>query len=294
VSVEIEPDNQPRIRIGELSRRTGVGVDALRAWERRYAVLEPTRSDGGFRLYGVDDEARARGMSELIASGLSAAQAAEAIRARAPLSSATPPGALDGDEAARLADALARLDEGGAEAILDRVFATLSLESASLIVVLPALRELGERWERGEVSIAEEHFASSLIRSRLLSLSRGWGGGGSQHAVLACPSGEQHDLGLIVFGLVLRGRGWRITYLGPDTPVETIAEAADKVRADAVVVSSLAPERLVAESGQLKRMAGSHRVLLAGSGALTDLAREIGAESLPLGPVEAARKLSGA
>ena len=84
-------------------------------------------------------------------------------------------------------DALVRLDEAAAEAILDRVFATLSLESASRIVVLPALREVGQRWERGEVTIAEEHFASNLIRARLLSLSRGWGGGGSSHAVLACP-----------------------------------------------------------------------------------------------------------
>ncbi|MCE3267622.1 MAG: cobalamin B12-binding protein, partial [Solirubrobacterales bacterium] len=59
----------PRIRIGELSRRTGIGVDTLRAWERRYSVLEPVRSHGGFRLYGLEDEARARRMSELIAVG---------------------------------------------------------------------------------------------------------------------------------------------------------------------------------------------------------------------------------
>ena len=133
------------------------------------------------------------------------------------------------------------LDEAAAEAVLDRVFATLSLESASRIVVLPALREVGQRWERGEVTIAEEHFASNLIRARLLSLSRGWGGGGSSHAVLACPPGELHDLALIVFGLTLRGRGWRITYLGPDTPTGTVAEAAAKVHPDAVVIS--APSR---------------------------------------------------
>ena len=95
------------------------------------------------------------------------------------------------------------------------MFATLSLESASRIVVLPALREVGQRWERGEVTIAEEHFASNLIRARLLSLSRGWGGGGSSHAVLACPPGEPHDLALIVFGLTLRGRGGGSPTWGP-------------------------------------------------------------------------------
>ena len=291
MSVEPEANQGPRIRIGELSRRTGVGVDTLRAWERRYGVLEPTRSDGGFRLYGPADEARARRMSELIASGLSAAQAADEARAAA--AAPSPQGALDGDEANRLVDALVRLDEASAEAVLDRVFATLSLESASRIVVLPALREVGQRWERGEVTIAEEHFASNLIRARLLSLSRGWGGGGSSHAVLACPPGELHDLALIVFGLTLRGRGWRITYLGPDTPTGTVAEAAAKVHPDAVVISALEPERIAAEAAQLEELARAHRVLLAGPEPIAEIAATIGAESLSEGPIEGARELAG-
>ncbi len=291
MSVESKANQGPRIRIGELSRRTGVGVDTLRAWERRYGVLEPTRSDGGFRLYGSADEARARRMSELIASGLSAAQAADEARGAA---AAPPPqGALDGDEASRLVDALVRLDEAAAEAVLDRVFATLSLESASRIVVLPALREVGQRWERGEVTIAEEHFASNLIRARLLSLSRGWGGGGSSHAVLACPPGELHDLALIVFGLTLRGRGWRITYLGPDTPTGTVAEAAAKVHPDAVVISALEPERMAAEAARLQELARAHRVLLAGPEPIAEIAATIGAESLSEGPIEGARELAG-
>ena len=88
-------------------------------------------------------------MSELIATGLSAAQAAEAARASA--AAPSPRGALDGDEASRLVDALMQLDEASAEAVLDRAFAALSLEAASRTVMLPALREVGGRWERGEV-----------------------------------------------------------------------------------------------------------------------------------------------
>ena len=290
MSVESKSNPGPRIRIGELSRRTGVGVDTLRAWERRYAVLEPTRSDGGFRLYGPADEARARRMSELIATGLSAAQAADA--ARAPATARPPPrGALDGDEASRLVDALMQLDEASSEALLDRAFAALSLEAASRTVILPALREVGERWERGEVGIAEEHFASNLIRARLLSLARGWGGGGAHHALLACPAGEQHDLGLIVFGLILRSRGWRITYLGSDTPSRTLGEAAARIRPDAIVLSAIEPARITAEAALLRPLAVEHRLVLAGSEPVAALAEEIGADALASGPVEAAREL---
>lgn len=294
MSVQPEPTHapdgpEPRIRIGELSRRTGVGVDTLRAWERRYGVLEPVRSDGGYRLYGPEDVARAHRVRDLIESGLSAAQAADAARVPVPRAR----GAVGDAEAMRLVDALVSLDEAASVAILDRVFAALSVESASRLVVLPALRELGDRWERGEVTVGEEHFASNLIRARLMSLSRGWGGGGSRHAMLACPPGELHDLGLIVFGLVLRGRGWRITYLGPDTPTKAIAEAADKVRPDAIVISTLEPERVAAEATELEALGASHRVLLAGAEPVAELAVRIGVESLAVGPIEGATELAG-
>ncbi|MGA9634349.1 MAG: MerR family transcriptional regulator, partial [Solirubrobacterales bacterium] len=71
-----DSENAPRLRIGELSRRTGVRADTLRAWERRYELLRPERSDGGFRLYGRDDESRVRAMKALIDSGVSASEAA--------------------------------------------------------------------------------------------------------------------------------------------------------------------------------------------------------------------------
>lgn len=281
---------EARIRIGELSRRTGVGVDTLRAWERRYGALEPSRSEGGFRLYGPDDEARVRRISELIASGLSAAQAAASAQTAAggPVAS----GSFGSDEANRLVDAMVRLDEPAAHAILDQAFATLTFESAAALVVLPALREIGARCDRGEMSIADEHFASNLIRARLLSLSRGWGASGARHAILACPPDEQHDLGLIVFGLVLRGLGWRITYLGGNTPTETIGQAAATLDPDAIVISAMEPIRIERETAQLKRLGGSHQVVLAGPDDVTALADEIGARSLSSGPIEGARALA--
>ena len=145
---------------------------------------------------------------------------------------------------------------------------------------LPYLRELGERWERGEASVAQEHFASSVLRGRLLGLARGWGLGLGPLALLACLPGEQHDLGLIAFGLALRARGWRIVYLGSDTPLDTVARAADSLRPDLVVLSAVSDERVHAVGTELRSLAGRHRVAVGGAGATGDAAEEVGAIAL--------------
>lgn len=126
-------------------------------------------------------------------------------------------------------------------------------------VVFPYLRELGERWLRGETSIAQEHFASALLRGRLLGLARSWGAGDRPRALLACPPGEQHDLGLIGFGLALHDHGWRITFLGTDTPLATIAATAGRMHPVLVVLSTtLAQGAATAEEG-LKALAPGAR-----------------------------------
>ena len=134
-------------------------------------------------------------------------------------------------------------------------------------VVLPYLRELGERWERGDASIAQEHFASSVLRGRLLGLARGWGLGVGPAAVLACLPGEQHDLGLIAFGLALRARGWRIVYLGTDTPIETVEEVSRRLDPSLVVLNAVTGERVRPARHQLRALAGRHRLALGGAGA---------------------------
>ena len=204
------------VRIGELSRRAGVSTDLLRAWERRYGLLRPTRSDGGFRLYSPQDEQRVALMRDHLERGLSAAQAARLILDETKRRPDESPALARGAESLR--QALDALDESAAHTALDTLLANLSLETVLGEVVMPYLHELGERWKRGEASVADEHFASNLLRGRLLGLARGWDRGLGPRALLACAPGEQHDLALIIFGVALRERGWRITYLGPDTP----------------------------------------------------------------------------
>jgi DNA-binding transcriptional MerR regulator len=255
------------LRIGELSRRSGVSVELLRAWERRYGLLEPGRSPGGLRLYTTRDLERVRLMREHLASGLAAAEAAalaaQAVLADQPSQQAPGPSALR----AALADALDRFDEPRAQTIFDRVLALSTLDTLLGEIVLPYLHELGERWARGEISVAQEHFASAVVRGRLLGLARDWGLGVGPVAVLACPSGERHDIGLIACGLALRARGWRIVYLGSDTPVQTVEHVTGVVNSSIVVVSALRDDPLRAVLPDLEVLARSHRLAVGGGGA---------------------------
>lgn len=274
------------LRIGELSRRSGVSAEVLRAWERRYGLFRPTRSDGGFRLYSPDDEQRLRAMQAHLGRGLSAAEAARL----------TLEGVVDEDAAETLLESGARdlratldgFDEAGAHAAFDRLLAAFAVETVLGEAVLPYLHELGERWAANEVSVAQEHFASQLLRGRLLGLARGWDRGGGRRAVLACAPGEQHDLALIAFGLALRGRGWRIVYLGQDTPLDTLEDAVGRLDPDAVVVASTTRERLARRLSELRRLARRTSLWIAGAGASEKLAQSARGRHLGDDPVAAA------
>ena len=135
-----------RVRIGELARRTGVSAELLRAWEQRYGLLRPERSSGGFRLYSQADEARVRRMTALIASGVSASEAAARSTTDEPV---TPDGAATDELARELRAALDRFDAEGAHDALDRLLATVSVEVGLAEVLVPLLHELGDRWEAG-------------------------------------------------------------------------------------------------------------------------------------------------
>jgi DNA-binding transcriptional MerR regulator len=301
--------NEPGyLRIGELARRTGASPELLRAWERRYGLLRPTRSQGGFRLYTAADEERIRRMREYLARGVAAAEAARlAVDAETPGPGAetTTPAVLAPETTAaappplqtatrELAGALDRFDEEQAHAVLDRLLAAYRTETILRDLLIPYLHDLGERWARGEVSVAQEHFASNLLRGRLLGLARGWGQGHGPTALLACLPSEQHDLGLIAFGITLYRRGWRIIYLGPDTPIATIRQAADSIAPDLVVLAGTVPEPFAAHADAIADLARHTTVALGGAGATEGLATRTGARLLDQDPVSAAQSMDSA
>lgn len=282
-----------RFRIGALSQRVGVSRELLRAWEQRYGLLEPLRTEGGFRLYTPADEERVRAMRRHLEAGVPAAEAARlALAEPGPEASETAEPADFAGLAAGLAAALDRLDEPGSQAVLDRLLAGFTLETVLRDVVLPYLHELGVRWERREASVAQEHFASHVLRGRLLGLARGWGRGTGPRAVLACAPGELHDLGLIAFGLVLAGRGWAITYLGPDTPVATIRDVLADVEPRIVVIAAVSRNALSAAARELAELARRVPLALAGAGATAELAASTGASLLADDPVTAAEHVA--
>jgi methanogenic corrinoid protein MtbC1 len=278
------------LRIGELSRRTGVAPELLRAWERRYGLLHPARSAGGFRLYSEADERRVELMRQNLREGLAAAEAA-----RLALEGADDSALRQTDDgrpeleagSARLRAALDAFEEKAAQEALDDLFAAFTVETVLRVVLLPYLAELGDRWSAGEATVAQEHFASNLIRGRLLGIGRGWDGGDGPRAVLACAPGELHDLGLIAFGLTLNRRGWRITYLGPDTPVDSLVDAAERLKPDLVVVTATTKRRLTPLVETLRELGRTTAVAVGGAGAeAVD-----GVRALDADPVSAALSL---
>jgi methanogenic corrinoid protein MtbC1 len=197
---------------------------------------------------------------------------------------------------AALRAALHALDEAAAEAVLDRLLAAFALDTVLRDVVLPFLRDLGDEWARGRVTVGQEHFATAVIAGRLHALARGWDAGVGPRAVLACPSDERHELGLLCFALALRGRGWRVCYLGADTPAEAIAGVAAQLDAELIVLGAARAEPFV---GALPRLApltagGGRRICVGGRGASAAVAAALGAEELPQDPIEAADLVSAA
>lgn len=275
-----------QLRIGELARRTGVATDLLRAWERRYGLLSPTRTEGGYRLYSAADVRRVRRMRELLATGLSAAEAAGGALAEPVAGVSTNPES----ESAGLRQAIERLDDAAVHAAFDHLLAEYSLDSILEGVVLPLLRELGDGWARGEVSIAQEHFASNVLRGRLLGLARGWDRGVGPRAVLACPPGERHDLGLLIFGLALREHGWRITFLGADTPADSLVETVRRIGPEALVLAMADRAGLGSVAEAVAALAGATTVWVGGAGA----AQVAGARLLDASPLAAAAEVAAA
>ena len=271
------------LRIGEFARRAGVSPELLRAWERRYKLLQPVRTEGGFRLYTADDAERVARMQQGLAQGLSAAEAS-----RRALAQARPVEGLLDDARGRLLKAFTDYDETTVQAVLDEAIAGFGLEAVLRELVLPALRETGDRWERSELDVGQEHFASNLIRERLLGLGRVWGRGGGPLAILASAPGERHDIGLIAFGLLLRSHGWRILFLGADTPVDTVEQAAAATDPRLVVVASVDPALLDAQRTALRRLARKAPLYLSGPGATDEVCARLRIDRLDGDVVEAA------
>jgi DNA-binding transcriptional MerR regulator len=281
------------LTIGPFSQRVGISVDLLRAWERRYGLPRPTRTANGRRLYTDADLQLVTAMRRALGRGM---PAAEAARVAASMSTGSaPPTDAAGQLSAlrtRLSDALTAFDDARGQEQLDRLFGAYTVDTALSEVILPCMHELGERWAGNELGVGHEHFASNLIQGRLLGHARKWDEGNGPLAVLACPSGEHHTIGLLCFGLALRARGWRITYLGADTPAATLFELAGSLRPARVVLASVRSETYLDAGTMLSDLARTVPVSLGGAGARAPAVADLGADVLAHDPVTEAARLA--
>ncbi len=237
--------------IKEASARSGVGVPLLRAWERRYGVVTPTRTTSGYRLY--DDEAIGRlvAMRRLIDDGWAPQQAAARIRDAdeadlAALGDAGERPSVPGEAADRetvvagLVDrvvaAARRLDTTALDAALDECFSTVRFEVAWDSVLAPALRAIGEAWEQGEITVAGEHSTSEAIGRRLAMAFEAAGAGQGAPVLVGLAPGAHHEFGALAFAVAARRAGMPALYLGADLPAESWASAAKARDALAAVI----------------------------------------------------------
>jgi DNA-binding transcriptional MerR regulator len=235
--------------IRQAAARTGVSAALLRAWERRYGVVVPTRTPSGYRLY--DDAAidRLRTMRRLIDAGWSPSTAAASILAGtagldlelaaaqdAPIDGAGRPEREAHELTGRFVRAARDLDVQAVDAVLDELFARGSFERAADDLLFPALRRLGDAWATGEVSVAGEHLASAAVLRRLgLALdAAGSREGLGPRVVVGLPPGGRHELGALAFAVTARRAGLPVRYVGPDLPVDDWVAAAVGANAAAV------------------------------------------------------------
>jgi MerR family transcriptional regulator, light-induced transcriptional regulator len=212
------------------------------------------------------------------ADGIAAAEAAQQAKS-VPGAPSTPPSPVVPDIARELRAALDRFDDRAAHAAIDRVFATLSIEAALSEVFIPYLRDLGVRWVEKRATVAQEHFASHLIRGRLLGLARDWEARPGPTAVLACLPGEAHDLGLLMFAILIVRHGWRVIFLGADTPFDTLEDSIRRLHPSLAVLATTDSDRFHRHVEDIRTLAAEVPVAVAGP---LDEREVIAADARPL------------
>jgi DNA-binding transcriptional MerR regulator len=263
------------LNIAALARRTGVAPDTLRKWEKRYQILRPTRTPGGQRRYDERDVARVQWLQQRLAEGYRIGEAAALLGGVDAAATAQEPA----DQLAGILGALERADTAEIGVRLDQAFALNSVEVTIEEILGPLLEAVGERWQEGDLTVAEEHVVSEAVRSRLGHLLSDAGGGVRGVAVLACGPRERHELGLMTAAIALRLDGWKVVYLGADTPAADAVRLARRISAQLLAFSLTLPEHGEPLAAELRdgppRM--GLELVLGGAGASPELAARLDA-----------------
>lgn len=241
--------DKPRYNTKAVAQETGVPADTFRAWERRYGIPRPQRTDGGHRLYSERDIATIRWLRDRTAEGLTISQAIALMNDGSDSNLSWLNTAVDTEPHtwerlnSRLVAALTDYDSTRAEQILGEAFALYPLEDVFLKLVQPVMVEIGEQWHAGKITVTAEHFATQFIRRKLSSLFNTYHITDGRGLVLvACAPSEQHDLGALMLSVFLVRHGWQVIYLGPEVPLRDLLETVRKLQPDLVAMAASTTE----------------------------------------------------
>lgn len=244
-----EVSDVPLYNTAAVVQRTGVPAVTFRAWERRYGFPKPRRDPAGQRLYSERDIQHIRWLADQTGRGVAISRAIAMLRGGY---AGPPPAEPIPSQAARsfetlqseMREALLAFNAGRAEAVLAEAFALFSVEDVCLRLLEPLLVDVGDRWHAGQISVAEEHYASSFVRTRLFALLHAYESADGRGRLIftACAPGEWHELGILLVSVFLVRRGYSVRYLGPNLPVEGLAGVVQRHRPDLVVLSAQSAE----------------------------------------------------
>ena len=208
--------------IRTVSNLTGVNAITLRAWERRYGLIQPVRTPSGHRLYAREQVDLIHQVLGLLKKGLPISQVARALPGPGQRVRVEPdPWSAYRDH---LVAAVSRFDDAELEHVYSSALALHPVETVTDRLLLPVLRELGRRWQTGEGGVAEEHFFSAYVRDKLgARFHHRTRSAGGPTVLAACLPDEQHEIGLLVFALAAHDRGLRVVLLAGRTPLQDVA-----------------------------------------------------------------------
>jgi methanogenic corrinoid protein MtbC1 len=290
----VQASDRPSYNTAAVEQRTRLRPATFRAWERRYGFPKPRRLPGNQRLYSDQDIAAIGWLQRRTGEGLSISHAIRLLQERiregvgqhhsTPAETGRPASAL----AADFMRVLLAFDTAGAESVLTEAFSMYPVEEICLGVMAPTLVEIGERWDRGELSVTIEHFASSFIRRKLFSLFNAYETGHGRGLVFAgCAPDEWHEIGLLMLSLFLVRHGIRLRYLGPNLNSDGLAEALGHHRPDLLVVSATSDEtasRVEELATVIASLPAPRPTLAFGGRGFDDAARRDGLAGAYLGP----------
>lgn len=234
----------PLYNIKAVVQATGISPSTLRAWERRYNMCRPQRSESGYRLYSDRDVAIIRWLKAQVDAGMAISQAVAWLEALGADGESSEQGVLPAlgvmqpayqgvglptREAVRsfealradLSESLMTFDEIAAEQVMSEAFAMYPVEQVGEQLVTPVLVDVGERWHRNEISVTREHFATNYLLHRLTTLLRTVPNlDGGPVLWVGCAPGELHEGGAVLLAIYLRRAGYQIHYLGQNLPID--------------------------------------------------------------------------